>query len=57
MELNAHNPTVLTHVDSKVALMKLIQTNRLFFGGPGSHSKTQARRAAAIGDCYVAKCF
>ena len=43
------------HVDSMVALRKLIKTNQSFMGGPGSHSQTQAICAAAHGDCYVSK--
>ena len=43
------------HVDSMVALRKLIKTNQSFMGGPGSHSQTQARCAVAHGDCYVSK--
>ena len=43
------------HIDSMIAIGKLIQTNQSFMGGPGSHSQTQARRAAAHGDCYVSK--
>ena len=57
MELNAYNPAVYMLVDSMHALQKLIQTNRLFLGGPESHSQTQARNAATFGDCYVAKYF
>ena len=43
------------HVDSIDALWKLIQMNQLFMGGRGSHSQTQARCAAAHGDCCVSK--
>ena len=52
---SAHKPIVPIHVVSMAALRKVIKKNRLFLGDPGTHSQTQARRSAAIGDCYVAK--